>query len=158
VRAGLDIVIINAEGFYFNFYKNNNELFGTSLYEIDRLIDERQNLLVATEKKLAHVPEAYRDFIDIFLKTASDQLPPHRSYNHKITLESNNILKYSPLYKMFLEKLETLKQYFINNLEKDFIEPSQSPFAAPVLFIKKPNKGLRFYIDYRKLNLFIRKN
>jgi hypothetical protein len=157
VRAGLDIAIINAEGFYFNFYKNNNEFFGTSLYEIDRLIDERQNPLIATEEKLAHVPEAYRDFIDIFSKAASDQLPPHRSYDHKITLESNNTLKYSPLYKMSLEELETLKQYLINNLEKGFIEPSQSPFAAPVLFIKKPNRGLRFYINYRKLNLLTRK-
>jgi hypothetical protein len=109
VRAGLDITIINAEGFYFNFYKNNNELFGTSLYEIDRLIDERQNPLIITEKELAHVPETYRDFIDIFSKAASDQLPPHRSYNHKIILENNNILKYSPLYKISLEELETLK-------------------------------------------------
>jgi hypothetical protein len=109
VRAGLDIAIISAEGFYFNFYKNNNELFGTSLYEINRLIDERQNLLIITEEELAHVPEAYRDFINIFSKAASDQLPPYRSYNHKIILESNNILKYSPLYKMFLEELEILK-------------------------------------------------
>jgi hypothetical protein len=59
---------------------------------------------------------------------------------------------------MSLEELETLKQYLINNLEKGFIEPSQSPFAAPVLFIKKPNSGLRLYIDYRKLNQLIRKD
>jgi hypothetical protein len=59
---------------------------------------------------------------------------------------------------MSLEELETLKQYLIDNLEKGFIEPSQSPFAAPVLFIKKSNRGLRLCIDYRKLNLFTRKD
>jgi hypothetical protein len=73
-------------------------------------------------------------------------------------LENNNILKYNLLYKISIKKLETLKQYLLNNLEKDFIEPNQSLFAAPVLFIKKPSGGLRFYIDYRKLNILTRKN
>jgi len=35
---------------------------------------------------------------------------------------------------------------------------SQAPFASPILFIKKPNRGLRFYIDYRKLNNITRKD
>jgi hypothetical protein len=68
------------------------------------------------------VPNNYKDFIDIFSKIESDKLPPHRSYDYKITLKSDNILKYSPLYKISIKELETLKQYLLNNLEKNFIE------------------------------------
>ena len=56
------------------------------------------------------------------------------------------------MYKMSTEELEIVKQYLVDNLEKGFIEPSQAPFAAPVLFVKKPNGSLRFCIDFRKLN------
>ena len=46
----------------------------------------------------------------------------------------------------------------MDNLVKGFIEPSQAPFASPILFTKKPNGGLRFCIDYRKLNNITRKD
>ena len=51
-----------------------------------------------------------------------------------------------------------MKKYIEENLPRGFIEPSQSPFASPVLFIKKPNGGLRFYINYRKLNAITKKD
>jgi hypothetical protein len=123
-RKALDIAAIGAVGFYFNLRKKTNELFSTSLYEVDRLIEDRRNFSPPTEEELAQVPEAYHDFIDIFSKAASDLLPPHRSYDHKIILEKENTLTYSPLYKISLEELEILKQYLIDNLEKGFIEPS----------------------------------
>ena len=123
-RNTLDITAIGAVGFYFNLRKKTNELFSTSLYEVDRLIEDRRNFSPPTEEELAQVPEAYHDYMDVFSKAASDLLPPHRSYDHKIILEKENTLTYSPLYKMSLEELETLKQYLMNNLEKGFIEPS----------------------------------
>jgi hypothetical protein len=96
-------------GFYYNLKRRTNELFSTSLYKIDYLIKDRLNLFSPIKKELVYVPEAYRDFIDIFSKAASDRLPPHRSYDHKIALEKENTLTYSPLYKIFLKELETLK-------------------------------------------------
>jgi hypothetical protein len=104
------------------------------------------------------VPAEYIEFLDVFSKKISDQPAPHRSYNYKIVLESENTLGFSPLYKISIEELETLKRYFIKNLDKEFIAPSQFLFAAPVLFIKKKNSSLRLYINFRKLNIFTRKN
>ena len=53
---------------------------------------------------------------------------------------------------MSTKELEVMKKYLLENLNKGFIGPSQAPYAALVLFIKKPNRGLRFCIDFRKLN------
>jgi hypothetical protein len=71
--------------------------------------------------------EQYAQFADVTLKKASDTLPPNHLYNHKIKLTAFNNLRPSPLYKMFTEELKIVKQYLINNLDKDFIEPSTAP-------------------------------
>ena len=57
-----------------------------------------------------------------------------------------------------MEELKATKQYLTDNLYKGFIKLSQAPFTSPILFIKKPNKGLRFYINYRKLNAITQKD
>ena len=84
----------------------------------------------------------------MFLTEELDKLLPHCLYNHKIVLEGENTLGYSPLYKMTTKELEIVKQYLINNLHKGFITPSQAPFTAPVLFVQKPNRSLWFCIDF----------
>jgi hypothetical protein len=53
---------------------------------------------------------------------------------------------------MTTAKLKTVKKYLINNLDKGFIKASQALYIAPVLFVKKPDRSLRFCIDFRKLN------
>ena len=68
------------------------------------------------------------------------------------------MIGYSPLYQQTAEELRELKRYLIENLDKGFIEASQAPFASPILFVQKPNRGLRFCIDYRKLNSLTRKD
>ena len=59
---------------------------------------------------------------------------------------------------MTTKELLVVKEYLLNNLYKGFIMPSSSPFASPVLFIAKPNGGLRFYVDYYKLNSLTKKD
>ena len=53
---------------------------------------------------------------------------------------------------MSRNELTVLKEWLEENLRKGFIRPSSSPAASPVLFVKKPGGGLRFYINYRALN------
>ena len=94
----------------------------------------------------------------MFSKEASNVLPLYRAYDHKIKLIGDNNLKFSPLYSHSSEELQILKQYLVDNLNKGFIKASQAPFAAPVLFVKKPGGGLRFCIDFRKLNAITKKD
>ncbi|CAI7932408.1 unnamed protein product [Closterium sp. NIES-54] len=51
-----------------------------------------------------------------------------------------------------------LRQQLDDLLEKGFIRPSTSPYAAPVLFTRKKDGDLRLCIDYRALNAITIKN
>jgi hypothetical protein len=59
---------------------------------------------------------------------------------------------------MSKDELLVLRKTLIDLLDKGFIRVSNSPAAAPVLFIKKPRGGLRFCIDYKGLNRVIKKD
>ena len=63
-----------------------------------------------------------------------------------------------PPYRMAPAKLKLLKLKFKYITLKGFIQPSISPWSAPVLFLKKKNGTLRMCIDYRHLNKVTIKN
>jgi hypothetical protein len=62
------------------------------------------------------------------------------------------------LYLINTEELVAAKKYLQENLRKGFITISNASIASPVLIAPKPSGGLRFYIDYRKLNSIIKKD
>ena len=43
-------------------------------------------------------------------------------------------------------------------MSKEFIDKSIAPFASPVLFVRKLGGSLCFCVNYRKLNVIIRKD
>jgi hypothetical protein len=104
------------------------------------------------------VPVQSQVYLDVFSKAVSDRLLLYRSYNHYIQFESENTLGYSPLWHQLTDEFKTIKQYLLKNLNKDFIKTSQVPYTSSILFIKKPNSNLHFYIDFRKLNLLSHKD
>jgi transposase InsO family protein len=160
----INIARIGSTMFYRNLKLKDNEFFTTSIYEIDRILEEREAELEDTpfeseEAVLRRtVPKEYHDLLDVFSKKASNELPPHRIYDHKIVLEKDLPLGYNPLYQQTTEELQALKAYLIDNLEKGFITHSSAPFASPILFVKKADGSLRFCVDYRKLNEITRKD
>ena len=50
------------------------------------------------------------------------------------------------------KELRVLLKWIKDNLAKDFIQPSKSHVASPILFVKKPAGGIRVCVDYRGLN------
>lgn len=56
------------------------------------------------------------------------------------------------MYNISREELLVLRKTIADLLKKGWIRASSSPAAAPVLFAKKPNGGLRLCVDYRSLN------
>lgn len=60
---------------------------------------------------------------------------------------------------MSRDKSEELLRELKLQLDSGFIRTSRSPAASPILFIKKlGGGGLRFYINYRGLNVITVKN
>jgi hypothetical protein len=53
---------------------------------------------------------------------------------------------------MSLEELEAAKKYITENLHKRFIVLSSASYVSPILMASKPGGGLRFCVDFRKLN------
>jgi hypothetical protein len=59
---------------------------------------------------------------------------------------------------MSRDELLVLRKTLTELLDKEFIRVSNSPAAAPVLFVRKPGGGLRFCCNYRALNKLTRKD
>ena len=58
---------------------------------------------------------------------------------------------------MFKNELLILQKYFKKNFNKEFIRFNFFEYSFFVLFVKKFEKNLRFCVDYRKLNVIIKK-
>ena len=106
------------------------------------------------------IPEEYRaEFANIFSKKEAEILPEHRSYDHTIPLQEGTTPPFAGSnYSLSPAELKVLDQYIKDNLRKGFIRHSQSPAAAPILFVKKPDGSLRLCVDYRGLNKITIKN
>ncbi|KAI1828762.1 hypothetical protein DTO006G1_9961 [Penicillium roqueforti] len=155
----IDISIIGRAGFNRLRTKMNTEkgveVFSTSLMEIDRIIDIKSTMVrdMEVEEIKRTLPQEYHDLAEVFSKRKSDELPPHRvGVDHDIVLEAEAQPGYCPLYKLSFDELKAAKQYIMDNLEKGFIVPSSAPYASPILMAKKPGGGLRFCVDFRRLN------
>ena len=55
-------------------------------------------------------------------------------------------------------ELDTMREELDKLLKNGSIEPSLSPYGAPVIFVKKKDGKLRMCIDYRALNKLTIKN
>jgi hypothetical protein len=102
------------------------------------------------------VAKLLTEFADVFAEPQG--LPPHRQYDHALTLEAGaqppNIkpYRYSPAQK------DEIESQVLEMLRTGVITHSMSPYAAPVLLVKKKDSSWRFCIDYRRLNSITIKN
>ncbi|GMF43383.1 unnamed protein product [Phytophthora fragariaefolia] len=69
----------------------------------------------------------------------------------EIDTGSNVSIKQQP-YRVSIEEGDVMEADIQQYLELGLIRPSTSPWASPVLVIRKPDGGIRFCIDYRKWN------
>ena len=65
---------------------------------------------------------------------------------------------FGTIYSMSPTELEVLRKYIEDHLQKGFIRHSQSPYGAPIFFVKKADGSLRLCVDYRALNKITTKN
>ncbi|WVZ93810.1 hypothetical protein U9M48_039765 [Paspalum notatum var. saurae] len=86
-------------------------------------------------------------------------LPPDRNVEFKIDLIPGMAPVLRRPYRMAPDELKELKTQLQEQLDKEFIRPSSSPWGCPALFVEKKDQGGKgLCVDYRLLNAVIVKN
>ena len=98
------------------------------------------------------------EFRSVFAKEDFDILLEHRKWDHAIELIPGAEPKSSKVYPLSLLEQAELDAFLEENLCIRWIQPSKSPMAALVFFIKKKDGSLHLVQDYHALNAITVKN
>lgn len=76
---------------------------------------------------------------------------------HTIDTDENKPIKQRP-YRTSPEKREEIDRQVKEMCDQNIAQPSLSPWASPVVLVKKKDGSMRFCVDYRKLNAVTKKD
>lgn len=88
----------------------------------------------------------------VFLDHEFPPFPPKREVEFGIQLEPGAQIPASPVHKLSPALVDQLRGMLKELLHNGLIVPTSSPYAAPLLMIRKPDGAYRICIDYRRLN------
>ena len=86
--------------------KQKLTVFSISLHEINSILRPKEK----TKQKIVledYIPKEFHDFLPLFSEVLAKNLPPHRSYDHKIPLREGFTPPFGPLYSLSKTELET---------------------------------------------------
>ena len=81
---------------------------------------------------LQHVDALKQQYSDVFAEPSG--LPPDRGVEHVIPLLPDSQPSFQRMYRLAPSELQEVQRQVIDLLSKQLIEPSTSPFGAPILF------------------------
>jgi hypothetical protein len=87
------------------------------------------------------LPEHYSEFLGAFNRSEAEKLPPLRGPGTDYTIKLEKVdgkepaVPWGPLYNMSRDELVVLRKTLTGLLNKQFIRVSNSPAAAPILFV-----------------------
>ena len=100
-----------------------------------------------------HLLSTLLTFSDVF----EESLGHTDVVQHKIDTGDSRPIRQYPRRLPFAYREETKKQV-AEMLDQGVIQPSRSPWASPIVLVKKKDGNFRFCIDYRKLNEVTKKD
>lgn len=100
------------------------------------------------------IPDAVRELLQEFAGAfqATVGLPPRRDADHRIPLIPGAQPVKSRPYRYTPDQKNEIERQVYEMLANGIIQRSHSPFASPVLLVRKKDGTWRFCIDYRQLN------
>ena len=96
------------------------------------------------------------EYEDIFAENSSDLGRTTKIY-HQIHTEGAQPVR-QQVRRISPTQRGEVKDLLQGMMSQDVIQPSSSPWASPVVLVKKKNGSIRFCIDYRKFNAVTRKD
>ena len=134
------------------------KLFLINLETIEDQMEDEVEWNVASPKAPSPLQHVLDEYKDVFPNELPSGLPPDRGLGHTIPLETGHKPPFRPLYRLSPLEQQEVKKQVEDMLAKGWIEPSKSPYGAPVLFVQKKDGTLRMCVDYRALNTQTIKN
>ncbi|GJY89632.1 putative reverse transcriptase domain-containing protein [Tanacetum coccineum] len=107
-------------------------------------------------ERLEDIP-VVREFPEVFPEDLPG-LPPVRQVEFQIDLIPGATPVARTPYRLAPSEMQELSNQLQELSDRGFIQPSTSPWGAPVLFVKKKDGSFRMCIDYRELNKLTVKN
>ncbi len=167
--SSMNIVMIETTTYRMLVKQSDVKIFAVIILKIDQLITTVENKSEEVNlHELSHVETfkqvkaklffEYHDYLNVFDRAMINQLSYHHFYDYKIELIDEEMFSRSRLYQMFDHKLQKIKKYLIDHLNKEFIFFSFASYVSLILFTEKKNESLRFCVNYRKLNALIKRN
>jgi hypothetical protein len=102
---------------------------------------------------LDSVVEKVKTWVHTMSNKAPKRLPEHPTYDHAMNLKAGKTLPWGPGYALSEKELGVLREWLKEMLKTGKIRWSQSPAAAPILFVPKAHsRGLRLCVDYHCSN------
>ena len=115
-----------------------------------------QSLVQASESELTKNEQdmflqLLQQYIDVFASTPAE-LGCTDKLQHKINNGEHKPIR-QPVRRVPPHRREEVRNLLDDMLQKKVIEPSSSPWASPIVLVKKKDGSTRFCVDYRKLNV-----
>jgi hypothetical protein len=107
--------------------------------------------LNCTKREKQMIKELFDKHQDVFTKDDTD-LGFSTTIQHRINLTDDNPIA-QPYRRIPPSQYTEVKQHIQDLLDKNIIKESTSPYAAPIVVVRKKDQSIRLCIDYRKLNL-----
>ncbi|GJS61022.1 retrovirus-related pol polyprotein from transposon 17.6 [Tanacetum coccineum] len=134
-----------------------NALSGVSSVQSLRVIGLFVNGEQKDDSVLSYdLSQVVEKFSDVF--EAPHELPPKRSHDHRILLIDGTPPVNIRSYRHPSIQKDAIEAMVKGLLDLGVVRPSQSPFASPIVMVKKKDNTWRMCVDYRQLNKSIVKD
>lgn len=110
--------------------------------------------LLNEDNKVTDSPADLEDLLleynDVFAEPTG--LPPVRGVEHQIVFKQRSVPKHQYPFRTSHSHKNEIEKIVSEMLQSGIIQHSKSPFASPVILVKKKDNSWRMCVDYRYLN------
>ena len=118
-------------------------------------VSDKKFLSNATNSSLQSM---LHEFKDVFPHDLPEDLPPERFVHYGIDVAQGAKPISRPSDRLSVNEASEVERQLADYLKRGFIQPSSSPWASPILLVKKKDGSMRMCVDYRGLNAVTTKN